>query len=860
MDSQPRRERFKLRGMHCAACATTIERAVASVPGVIEARVNFATETLIVSLKNGALPEAITGAVEAAGYAAIEAQAETATSELDRVEARRNLGWVIFSAIAAAAVMYLQERPGAGLASLGLSSLVMFSAGLVFYRGAYVAARNRTTNMDTLVALGISAAYLYSVFTTFPAVFFEGPRFFDTAVELIAFIRLGKYLEARARGRATAALRALLLLTPERATVIRDRKETTIAASAVQVGDMVRVRPGEGVPVDGVIVEGSSAVDESMLTGESMPVEKSAGQEISGGTLNTAAPLIIRATRVGAETTVAQIVRMVEEAQADKAPIQRLADYVAARFVPAVIAIAAVTMAAWLWLGPSGVMALTAAVAVLVIACPCALGLATPTAIMVGSAIGLRSGILFKRASALELITRVQVILFDKTGTLTRGKPELGRLIPFGCESRRALELAAAAAFGSIHPLSRAVVAYAHNNGVEPAGAEHHQEFPGQGVVCEHDGVTVALGNERLLARRQIAIPDEAGSHAAAMGAEGVTPLYLAAGAGVIAVLGFVDPLKPEAADTLAALRARGIRTVMLSGDNRAVVKAVAERLPLDESHAGMMPEDKIALVRRFQQSGAFVGMVGDGINDAPALAAADIGIAIGSGTNVAKETGEVVLTRDDLYDVVQAFELGRMTLRKVKQNLFWAFFYNVMGIPIAAGVLYPNFGILLNPALAGLAMALSSVSVVGNALTLGFYRRRLLADRQLRSAASHAVVLPFPSGKGPGVRSPHSMQAERSVNMEPVPHAFKSEPRLISTIVRSNPERPQEKSAMADTLECAKCGYEAAMPPHCNSPMHVEEVDGQPKLVCWMGPGCGVAEIPLHCGQPMRRHSMPTV
>ncbi len=852
MDPQPRRERFKLRGMHCAACATTIERAVASVPGVIEARVNFATETLTVSLKNGALPQAITGAVEAAGYTAIKAEAEAVTSELDRVEARRNLGWVIFSAIAAAAVMYLQERPGAGLASLGLSSLVMFSAGLVFYRGAYIAARNRTAGMDTLIALGISAAYLYSVFTTFPSVFFEGPRFFDTAVELIAFVRLGKYLEARARGRATAALRALLRLTPERATLIRDGRETTIAASTAQVGDLIRVRPGEGVPVDGVIVEGSSAVDESMLTGESMPVEKSVGQEVSGGTLNTAAPLIIRATRVGAETAVAQIVRMVEEAQADKAPIQRLADFVAARFVPAVIAIAAVTMAVWLWLGPSGVMALTAAVAVLVIACPCALGLATPTAIMVGSAIGLRSGILFKRASALELITRVRVLLFDKTGTLTRGKPELGRLIPIGCDSRQALELAAATSFGSIHPLSRAVVAYAHSNGVEPAGAEHHQEFPGQGVTCERNGVAIALGNERLLARRQVAIPDEARGHAAAMGAEGVTPLYLAAGAGVIAVLGFVDPLKPEAADTLAALRARGIRAVMLSGDNRAVVKAVAKRLPLDEFHAEMMPEDKIALVRRFQESGAFVGMVGDGINDAPALAAADIGIAIGSGTDVAKESGEVVLTRDDLYDVVQAFELGRMTLRKVKQNLFWAFFYNVMGIPIAAGVLYPNFGILLNPALAGLAMALSSVSVVGNALTLGLYRRRLLAERQRHSTAFHAGGLI--------ARVARDTAKTRNANMEPATPAFKSEAHLIPMIVKSNPERSQEKSAMADTLECAKCGYETAMPPHCNRPMHVEEVDGRPKLVCWMGPGCGVAEIPLHCGQSMRRHSMPSV
>jgi soluble P-type ATPase len=336
------------------------------------------------------------------------------------------------------------------------------------------------------------------------------------------------------------------------------------------------------------------------------------------------------------------------------------------------------------------------------------------------------------------------------------------------------------------------------------------------------------------------------------MGAEGVTPLYLAAGDGVIAVLGFVDPIKPEAAAALGALRTWGIRTVMLSGDNRAVVKAVAERLPIDEFHAEMMPEDKIALVRRFQESGAFVGMVGDGINDAPALAAADIGIAIGSGTDVAKETGEVVLTRDDLYDVVQAFELGRMTLRKVKQNLFWAFFYNVMGIPIAAGVLYPNFGILLNPALAGLAMALSSVSVVGNALTLGFYRRRLLADRaRLHSTAFHAGGLIARVARDTG--------KTRNAKMASEPHAFKSEAPLIPMIVKSNPERPQEKSAMADTLECAKCGYEAPMPPHCNRAMHVEQVDGRSKLVCWMGPGCGVDEIPLHCGQPMR-HSMPAV
>ena len=824
---RPQAVNLRIGGMHCASCVDTITRALEAIPGVARAQVNLANNSARVEIEPRLDPRKLIEAVRSAGYTAIEASAEAAGSELDRVEARRNLGWVIFSAIAAVAVMYLQDLPGATarLGVLALASIVMFSAGLTFYRGAYIAARNRTASMDTLVVLGISAAYLYSVLTTFPSTFFEGPRFFDTAVELIAFIRLGKYLEARARGRAVAALRALLELAPDRATVIRDGREMTVAASAVAVGELVRVRPGERVPVDGIIVEGSGALDESMLTGESMPVEKSAGQEVSGGTLNTAAPIVIRATRVGSDTAVAQIVRLVEEAQADKAPIQRLADYVAARFVPAVIAIAAATLAIWLWLGPSGVAALTATVAVLVIACPCALGLATPTAIMVGSAIGLRCGILFKRASALELITRLQALLFDKTGTLTRGKPELGRIVAFGTDSRRALEFAAAAAFGSNHPLSRAVLAYAEGQGVAPAPAEHHQELAGLGVICELEGKPLVLGNERLLARRQIAIPDEVRAQASAMAASGATPLYLVAGETVRAVLGFVDPIKPEAAAALDAVRARGIRTVMLSGDNRVVAEAVAKRLPIDEFHAELMPEDKIALLRRFQGSGALTGMVGDGINDAPALAAADIGIAIGSGTDVAKETGDLVLTRDDLYDVVLALDLGRMTLRKVRQYLFWAFFYNVIGIPIAAGVLYPSFGILLNPALAGLAMALSSVSVVGNALTLGFYRRKLLAERE-RRAQSRPLDAAAPAAL-------HTVIEQRAA---------------------SHPHQSQEKSAMDQKLECARCGHEAPMPRHCNRAMHVEQIDGKPQLVCWMGPECGTAEVPTHCGESMRQ------
>src|SRR5271156_2773386 len=497
-------ERFRIRGMHCANCADTIERAVAPIPAVIDAHVNFAAETLTAH----ASVELATGAIEskaaAAGYTAFAEAGGVSAGEsaLDRQDARRNLEWVIASAIGGAVVMYLQdgESVGARLATLVVASALMFTAGLTFYRGAWTAARNRTANMDTLVALGISAAYFYSILTTFPSVFFTGPRFFDTAIELILFIRFGKLLEARARGRAMAALRSLLTLVPDAATVVRDGKEFVVPVAELAVGDTVLVRPASRIPVDGVIVTGASAIDESMLTGESMPVDKAVGAEVSGGTLNTAAAITIRATHVGAETALAQIVRMVADAQGDKAPIQRVADAVAARFVPTVIAIAALTFIAWMWFSGNLVMGLTAMTAVLVIACPCAMGLATPTALMVGSGLGLRAGILFKRASALELITRIRVMLFDKTGTLTAGRPELESIVALDGDENSALSFAAIAAAGSIHPLSRAVTASAQaRNLASQSAAENSREIPGQGVTAEHQGKLIALGNERLM-------------------------------------------------------------------------------------------------------------------------------------------------------------------------------------------------------------------------------------------------------------------------------------------------------------------------------------------------------------------------
>jgi len=455
---------------------------------------------------------------------------------------------------------------------------------------------------------------------------------------------------------------------------------------------------------------------------------------------------------------------------------------------------------------------------VLVIACPCALGLATPTALMVGSGLGLRAGILFKRASALELITRIRVMLFDKTGTLTAGRPELESILALEGDEKSALSFAAIAAAGSIHPLSRAVVSSAQARNLAPQSASgNSREMPGQGVTATHQGKPIALGNDRLMTEVGATLDSRARDEAARIAASAATPLFLAIDRKLTAVLAFRDPVKPEARGALAALHDMGIRTVMISGDNAEAAKTVAARLGIDEFHAQLMPADKIALVKRYQGAGHFTAMVGDGINDAPALAAADIGIAIGSGTDAARETGDVVLTRDDLNDIVRALVLGRLTLNKVKQNLFWAFFYNVLGIPIAAGVLYPSFGIMLNPALAGLAMALSSVSVVSNALLLNLTGPRKLA----------AVRTEIEAGQGTPPTS--------------------STPRPGRSEITEKGE-----TAVATKLRCEKCGAEIAMPTHCDRPMHSEKVGAGTKLVCWMGPSCGVADIPKHCDAPM--------
>jgi Cu+-exporting ATPase len=717
---------FVLQGMTCANCAQTIEKGIARLPGVSSAAVNFAAEKLSVIYDPAQVQRAdLVAKVADLGYRAVAEDAE------DLQEGRFQLYWLIFAAALSLPIMPLMWFTPFGELTryviFALSTLVQFSAGLTFYRSAWKSLKNRSANMDVLVAMGISAAYGYSFLALFNFFGVTGEVFFETSAMLITFIRFGKWLEASAKGKASQALKALLHLQADRALLLVDGKEINVPASRIKVGDRVVVRPGDKIPVDGVVVEGTSVVDESMVTGESLPVEKSPGREVTGATINSSGRLIVEATRVGSETVLAQIVRMVEDAQGDKAPIQRLADAVSSWFVPAVVLVALITFAVWYGLTTVGFLfAFKMAIAVLVIACPCALGLATPTAIMIGSSVGLSAGILFKKSSALENISRLQVLLLDKTGTLTRGEFSVTDLIPAtGVDQSVLLRIAATAEAASSHPLARAVVRYADEHAVAYPAVSDVEEVSGHGLICTVDQVQVLAGSQRLLEQNKIAT-GFFDVQADAWAEVGKSIIYVAMDDQLLGVLALADTLKEGAAETVAGLRRLGLKTVMITGDRRAAAHAVAEQLGLDQVEAEVLPGDKLAVVRRYQEEGYFTGMVGDGINDAPALAQADIGIAIGSGTDVAKETGDLILVKGDIRDVERSIRLGRKTLAKIKQNLFWAFFYNVIGIPVAAGALYPAFGIVLKPEFAGLAMAFSSVSVVTNSLLLKRYAKRL--------------------------------------------------------------------------------------------------------------------------------------
>lgn len=601
-----------------------------------------------------------------------------------------------------------------------LATPVQFVAGWRYYRGTWNAIQNRNANMDTLISVGTSAAWGYSTIVTFtPSLFSGGDVYFDTAAVIIALILLGRLFEDLAKGKASEAIRKLMGLQPRVARVVRDDLEVEVPVEQVKVGDTVVVRPGERIPVDGEVVEGYSSVDEKMITGESIPAEKQVGDQVIGATINKSGLLKFKATKVGADTMLSQIIKLVEEAQVARAPIQRLADLVASYFVPAVIVIASVSFIIWNLLGQGFTFALGVFIAVLIIACPCALGIATPTAIMVGTGKGAENGILIKGGEYLEKAHKLDTIVFDKTGTLTKGEPSLTDAVAFApYDEDQVLEFAASAESGSEHPLGEAILRAARERGLNVPSLESFEALPGRGVAATCSGKKVLLGNCRLMSENAISII-QAENNIRELENEGKTVMLTAIDGKLAGFIGVADTIKENSKAAVRQLRNIGLEVIMLTGDNERTAKAIAKQVGIDRVMAEVLPADKAEAIKKLQSEGKVVGMVGDGINDAPALAQSDIGIAIGSGTDVALETGGIVLIRDDLRDVVASIQLSKQTVGKIKQNLFWAFFYNVAFIPVAAGLLYPTFGILLNPMFAAAAMAFSSVTVVTNSLLL---------------------------------------------------------------------------------------------------------------------------------------------
>ena len=728
-----------VKGMHCAACVGKVERALQRVPGVEKAVANLATERATVWLGREAadLP-ALREAVAAAGYRVpdeIAAAPDTAdrqraerAAEDRRLRVKVLVGAILSVPVLLGSMHELFPWAPAALRNpwllLALTTPVQFWVGWEFHVTFLRELRHRGASMSTLVSIGTNAAYFFSLAVTiWPHAFMAAGAmpYYEASAVLMTFLVLGRWLEARARGGTSEAIRRLLDLQPRTARVARDGAERDLPIAEVQVGDLVRVRPGERVAVDGEVVEGASTLDESMLTGESLPVTKGPGAHVVGGSVNRTGAFTFRATRIGADTVLARIIRLVEEAQGSKAPIQRLADRVAAVFVPIILVVAALTFVTWWLIGPAPAFlyALTSAVGVLVIACPCAMGLATPTAIMVATGRGAELGVLIRSAEALELLQRVQVVVLDKTGTLTVGKPVVTDLIVGpGASEDELLSLAAAAEQGSEHPLGEAIVSAAKARGLALPPVSGFEALPGQGVTVRGPDALIRLGNRAFMESHGVSVaPLEAQSRALAEAGKSV--VYVAFRGAAVGAIAVADVLKPGAADVVARLRARGLDVVMLTGDNRLTAEAIARAAGITTVLAEVLPERKAAEIARLQESGRPVAMVGDGINDAPALARADVGIAMGSGTDVAIEAADVTLMRGDLRGVVTALELSRRTMRVIKENLVWAFGYNLILVPVAAGALYPVAGILLSPVLAGAAMALSSVSVVLNSLRL---------------------------------------------------------------------------------------------------------------------------------------------
>ncbi|HVI50273.1 MAG TPA: heavy metal translocating P-type ATPase [Candidatus Sulfotelmatobacter sp.] len=707
-------------GMTCAACSTRLEKVLRKVAGVEEASVNLATEKAhVVALAGAVTVSALVEAVERAGFGASPIVDGAAPDDGEKVRKAARLGLLL---VAASALLTLPlvaqmvlELAGVdwmlpGWQQLLLALPVQFVIGWRFYEGAFKSLRGGAGNMDVLVVLGTTSAFGLSAWTVLTGHGHE-PLYFEASTVVITLVLLGKWLEARAKRGAASAIRALMQLRPDIAHVEREGRLVDIPADSVALGEIVVIRPGERAAVDGLVVDGDSAMDESLLTGESLPVAKGPGDAVTAGAVNADGLLRVKATAVGAGSTIARIIKLVEGAQASKAPVQRMVDRISAVFVPVVAALAVLTFGGWMLLTGDGQAAFAAAVAVLVIACPCALGLATPTAIMVGTGVAARYGILIKDAEALELAHKVNAILFDKTGTLTEGHPQVTEIAAADGDSYRLLQLAAAAQAGSEHPLARAVLAKARAEGIEPSPPQNFRALTGLGLEAVVDGRTLLIGSRRLMRQSGIDVLSHE-ERAAELEAEGQSVIWLAEGPRLLGVMAMADPIKLGASPAIARLKSLGVVSVMLTGDNRRVAAKVAKDAGLEEFRAELMPEDKAAEVTRQRAEGRVVAMVGDGVNDAPALAAADIGIAMGTGTDVAMHTAGITLMRGDPALLPAALSVSRATYNKIRQNLFWAFFYNVVAIPLAA------LG-MLSPMLAGAAMAFSSVSVVSNSLLL---------------------------------------------------------------------------------------------------------------------------------------------
>ena len=741
-------KQFDVTGMSCAACSARVEKAVKEVPGVTECTVSLLTNSLSV---NGSADEgAIIAAVERAGYGASAKGANKAAQEEElkdksTPQLKRRLIWsvgflMILMYFSMGHMMWGWPLPkfyNGNHVAMGLTQLLLTVIIMVinqrFFISGFKGFIHRAPNMDTLVSLGAAAAFVYSTYALFAmtdaqvkgneelVMHYMMEFYFESAAMILTLITVGKTLEARSKGKTTDALRSLIRLAPQTAMLIKDGKEVMVPIEQVQKGDIFAVRPGENIPVDGVVEEGSSAVNEAALTGESIPVDKNVGDSVSAATSNISGYIRCRATRVGEDTTLSQIIAMVSDAAATKAPIAKVADKVSGVFVPVVMAIAAVTTAVWLLLGREVGFALARGISVLVISCPCALGLATPVAIMVGNGVGAKNGILFKTAASLEETGRVRVVALDKTGTITKGEPRVTDILPGpGVAEDQLLGLAAALEAKSEHPLARAVMAKAEEDDINVADVEDFRILPGNGLKCTI-GDKKLLGGSMSFISGLVSVPEDMMRQAERLADEGKTPLMFGLGDKLLGIIAVADVIKEDSTEAVKELRNMGIRVVMLTGDNKKTAEAIGRQAGVDEVIAGVLPDGKEAVIRGLMEQGK-VAMVGDGINDAPALTRADTGIAIGAGTDVAIDAADVVLMKSSIMDVAGAIRLSRATLRNIHENLFWAFFYNTIGIPVAAGALIP-LGITLNPMLGAAAMSLSSFCVVSNALRLNFCR-----------------------------------------------------------------------------------------------------------------------------------------